>query len=135
MRHEEYGHTHWKAEDMAAYLRDKTGVHVDKVERPSFSRSGWFPLLVLAILLTGARPWALPHFPYAVPQLVPAAGAGQPAHRRAAPFPCSTPCPAHALRCLVLAILLTGARPRPAPSHHVCAACSVLPIQVRAVAA
>ena len=53
MRHEEYGHAHWKAEDIAAFMRDKTGVHVEKVERPSFSRSGWFPVLVLAILLAG----------------------------------------------------------------------------------
>ena len=53
MGHEDYGHTKWKAEDMAAFLRDKTGVNIEKIDRPSFSRSGWFPVLVLAIMLTG----------------------------------------------------------------------------------
>lgn len=53
MGHDEYGHTKWKAEDIAAFLHDKTGVNVEKIDRPSFSRSGWFPVLVLAIMLTG----------------------------------------------------------------------------------
>lgn len=52
MRHDDYGHHHWKAEDMAAFLRDKTGINIEKVDRPSFMRSGWFPVVFLAAVLT-----------------------------------------------------------------------------------
>jgi hypothetical protein len=34
MRHDAYGHEHWSADDMAAFLRDKTGLDVGKV-RPT----------------------------------------------------------------------------------------------------
>jgi oligosaccharyltransferase complex subunit gamma len=51
MRHDDYGHHHWKAEDMAAFLRDKTGINIEKVDRPSFSRSGLFPVVFLAAVL------------------------------------------------------------------------------------
>ncbi len=52
MRHDDYGHHHWKAEDMAAFLRDKTGINIEKIDRPSFMRSGWFPVVFLAAVLT-----------------------------------------------------------------------------------
>lgn len=51
MRHDDYGHHHWKAEDMAAFLRDKTGINIEKVDRPSFSRSPLFPVVFLAAVL------------------------------------------------------------------------------------
>lgn len=36
---------------MAAFLRDKTGINIEKVERPSFMRSGLFPVVFLAAVL------------------------------------------------------------------------------------
>ena len=31
MRHDNYGHHMWKADDMAAFLLDTTGIKIDKV--------------------------------------------------------------------------------------------------------
>ena len=31
MRHDTYGHHHWKADDMAAFLLDTTGIKIEKV--------------------------------------------------------------------------------------------------------
>ncbi len=31
MRHDNYGHHHWKADDMAAFLLDTTGIKIEKV--------------------------------------------------------------------------------------------------------
>ena len=31
MRHDNYGHHHWKADDMAAFLLDATGIKIEKV--------------------------------------------------------------------------------------------------------
>lgn len=40
MRHDNYGHHHWKADDMAAFLLDTTGVKIDKVrQRPHGSET------------------------------------------------------------------------------------------------
>lgn len=53
MRHDQYGEHHWKAEDFATFLLDKTGIKIEKIERPSFSRSRWFPIVFVAAVLTG----------------------------------------------------------------------------------
>lgn len=37
---------------MATFLRDKTGINIEKIDRPSFMRSGWFPVVFLAAVLT-----------------------------------------------------------------------------------
>lgn len=50
MRHDDYGHQLWKAEEMAAFVADRTGLKVDKIERPSFFRSALFPPTALAVL-------------------------------------------------------------------------------------
>lgn len=31
MRHDNYGHHHWKADDMATFLLDTTGIKIEKV--------------------------------------------------------------------------------------------------------
>lgn len=43
MRHEHYGHEIWSADDMASFLRDKTGLDVGKVRLPLPINSVCFP--------------------------------------------------------------------------------------------
>ena len=40
MRHDNYGHHIWKADDMAAFLLETTGIKIDKVSRLCLFRSG-----------------------------------------------------------------------------------------------
>ena len=51
MRHDEYGHQLWKAEEMATFVAERTGRKIDNIERPSFFRSAFFPPTALAVRL------------------------------------------------------------------------------------
>ena len=46
MRHDTYGHHHWKADDMAAFLLDTTGIKIEKVCHRPCSISCLIPLLL-----------------------------------------------------------------------------------------
>ena len=43
MRHDNYGHHHWKADDMAAFLLDTTGIKIEKVCRKVLAMSNAHP--------------------------------------------------------------------------------------------
>ncbi len=65
MRHDDYGHALWKAEEMAGFVADRTGFKVDKIDRPSFFRSAFFPPAALAALAAGAwAAWLLYQAPF-----------------------------------------------------------------------
>ena len=49
MRHDDYGHQLWKAEEMATFVTERTGLKIDNIERPSFFRSAIFPPTALAV--------------------------------------------------------------------------------------
>ena len=49
MRHDDYGHQLWKAEEMATFVTERTGLKIDNIERPSFFRSAFFPPTALAV--------------------------------------------------------------------------------------
>ena len=51
MRHDDYGHQLWKAEEMATFVAERTGLKIDNIERPSFFRSAFFPPTALAVRL------------------------------------------------------------------------------------
>lgn len=51
MRHDDYGHQLWKAEEMATFVAERTGLRIDNIERPSFFRSAFFPPTALAVRL------------------------------------------------------------------------------------
>ncbi|CAK0762797.1 hypothetical protein CVIRNUC_002993 [Coccomyxa viridis] len=65
MRHDNYGHHIWKADDMAAFLLETTGIKIDKVEQPSFMRSRLFPpVFVAAVLAMGFLAYNLYNAPF-----------------------------------------------------------------------
>eukprot|EP00884_Botryococcus_braunii_P008484 jgi/Botrbrau1/17637/Bobra.0166s0068.1 len=50
MRHEHYGHEIWGADDMASFVRDKTGLDVGKVEKPNVAQNPLTPVVALAVV-------------------------------------------------------------------------------------
>jgi len=44
----------WTADDMAEFSADRTGLHAGTIERPTFLKSPFFPVIVLGVLSVGA---------------------------------------------------------------------------------